>query len=87
MTFYLECTIQDLDMAPLRERPEWEEALGKMKGVMTSSMRYNMIGELRSPFRLFRFWTLGGLSIGAGVGLLFITTNLIKAITGVCSLC
>ena len=71
---------QDIDLDPLRSRPEWDDALSRMKGVMTTSMRDSMIGELRSPFRFFRFYLFGGLSIGAGVGLIFIGSDVFKAI-------
>lgn len=67
-------------MKELRARPEWEDALGKMRGGITTRLRYDLISELRSPFRLFRFWIFGGLSIGAGAGLVFILASLVKAI-------
>lgn len=78
---------QDSDLDVLRGRPEWEEALSRFKGEMTTSMRYDLIGELRSPFRFFRFWALGGLSIGAGVGLVFIVASIVKAVNSEFLLC
>jgi len=71
---------KDPDLEKLRSRPEWSEAVSKMRGGMTDKMRTDMITELRSPFRLFRFWVLGSLSIGASVGLIFIAAKLVKAI-------
>ena len=55
-----------------------------MKGRMTPSMKYNMISELRSPFRLFRFYLFGGLAVGAALGLIFVVTSLVKAAQGRC---
>eukprot|EP00210_Caulerpa_lentillifera_P002744 g2623.t1 len=77
----IEIPKNDKDLTELRKRREWEDVLARVPGSMTTEMKYNMISELRSPFRLFRFWIFGGLAAGAGIGLLIITSSLISAIS------
>jgi hypothetical protein len=74
--------LQDPDLRKLRERREWLDAQDDLVGVMASETRYNLRAEAKAPFRLTRTALTGALALGAGVGLLIITTRLIAAIKG-----
>jgi Low psii accumulation1 / Rep27 len=102
--------MQDRDLEPLRERREWLDAIGRMKGGVSDSalvqlvrscsrawsvdkswmLRYALCkrvarlqrSEAKAPFRLVRLIFLGGLLVGAVVGLLIITARLLQALQG-----
>lgn len=74
--------LKDADLKPLRERREWLDAQDELTGVLPSIARNKLRAEAKAPFRLTRTTILGGLAFGAGVGLLIITTQLIRALAG-----
>lgn len=74
--------MQDPDLRKLRERREWLDAQEDMVGAMRSETRYNLRAEAKAPFRLTRTAITGTLALGAGLGLLIITTRLIGALRG-----
>lgn len=77
--------LQDADVRPLRERREWYELLDTLDGGMSSASRQKFRTEAKAPFRSTRTVIFGGLSIGAGIGLLIITAQLVAAMRGVTS--
>lgn len=77
------CTwLQDKDLAPLRERREWRDAVEAMTGALSSKNLVAVRAEQRSPFRLFRLILTGGLGAGALLGLLLIAARLLGALKG-----
>lgn len=74
--------LQDEDLVQLRERREWLDAVSQMKGGVSRSSKIGLRTEARAPFRLPRIVLFGGLSAGAGLGLLVITFRLVKALQG-----
>ena len=72
-------------MRPLRERREWYDLLDTLDGGMTSTSRQRFRTEAKAPFRATRTVVFGGLSVGAGIGLLIITAQLVAALRGVTS--
>lgn len=74
--------LRDDDLQELRDTREWLDALTRVKGGLTREMKQELRAEVKAPFRLPRFWILGGLAAGAAVGLLIITTRLLAAIKG-----
>jgi hypothetical protein len=74
---------QDKDLAPLRERREWLDALDSLKGGISDSALVQLRSEAKAPFRLARTILVGGLLAGAALGLLFITAKLVQSLQGV----
>jgi Low psii accumulation1 / Rep27 len=70
---------QDDDLRPLRERREWLELQDELTGATKRAARQKFRAEAKAPFRLTRTAVFGGLALGAGLGLLIITTRLVKA--------
>ena len=70
--------MQDPDLRALRERREWLDLQEDLYGAVTRQSRKKFRAEAKAPFRLTRTALFGGISIGAGLGLLVITTRLIK---------
>ena len=54
----------------------------QMRGGITDTTYTKLRAEAKAPFRLTRIIFVGGLVLGAGVGLLIITTRLVAALTG-----
>lgn len=76
---------QDDDLAPLRERREWLQALSKLKGGLSDEAYLQLRSEAKAPFRTARLIILGGLLAGAAVGLLIILTRLAAVVGGGCA--
>jgi tetratricopeptide (TPR) repeat protein len=74
--------LKDDDLRELRDTREWLDALTTVKGGMTRAMKQELRAEVKAPFRLPRFWILGGLAASAALGLLVIGTRLLAAIKG-----
>jgi hypothetical protein len=74
--------LKDDDLRELRDTREWLDALTTVKGGMTRSMKQELRAEVKAPFRLPRFWILGGLASSAALGLLIITSRLVAAVQG-----
>ena len=73
---------QDPDLAALRERREWLDAVEVMRGGVSTKALVGARVEARAPFRLARLFLFGGLGGGAGVGLIIIAGRLISALKG-----
>ena len=73
---------QDPDLKALRDRREWLDAVEKARGGVSSKAYANARAESKSPFRLVRLLTFGGLGAGAGIGLFIIISRLITALRG-----
>lgn len=74
--------LKDPDLAPLRDRREWNAALEKVAGGITSEGYAKLKAEASAPFRLIRLFLFGGLASGAGLGLLVSVGRLAAAIGG-----
>ncbi|KAG2448651.1 hypothetical protein HYH02_006008 [Chlamydomonas schloesseri] len=74
--------LRDDDLKLLRERREWMDALGRMKGGMSRQTKADLRTEAKAPFRLPRIILFGGLLAGAGLGLLVILTRLARSLQG-----
>ncbi|KAG2446119.1 hypothetical protein HXX76_000718 [Chlamydomonas incerta] len=74
--------LRDDDLQLLRERREWMDALGRMKGGMSRQTKADLRTEAKAPFRLPRLILFGGLLAGAGLGLLVILARLAAALQG-----
>ena len=74
--------VQDKDLAPLRERREWLDALDTLKGGISDSALVQLRSEAKAPFRLARTILVGGLLAGASLGLLFISAKLVQGLQG-----
>ena len=73
---------QDPDLKALRDRREWLDAMEKARGGVSSKAYASARAESKSPFRLVRLLTFGGLGAGAGIGLAIIISRLITALKG-----
>jgi len=78
----IDVAVRDPDLARLRERREWLDALEVARGGVTAATLVKARTEARAPFRLLRLFLAGGLGAGAGLGLVIITTRLASAIKG-----
>lgn len=78
----LTVALRDPDLAPLRERREWNAALGRVTGGITNNSYVKLRAEAKAPFRLPRIFLFSGLAAGAGLGLLIITARLVAATRG-----
>ena len=76
------CCAQDPDLRALRDRREWLEAVERTKGGVSGKAYASARAESKSPFRLVRLLTFGGLGAGAGIGLLIILGRLLSAVKG-----
>ena len=79
---YLLCCGQDPDLKALRDRREWLDAVEKARGGVSGKAYANARAESKSPFRLIRLLTFGGLGAGAGIGLAIIIGRLLSALKG-----
>ena len=73
---------QDPDLAALRERREWLDALDVLKGGVTSSGIVRLRTEARAPFRLTRIIFTGGFALSALIGAVLLSLRVIKATKG-----
>ena len=73
---------QDPDLKALRDRREWLDAMERARGGVSSKAYASARAESKSPFRLVRLLTFGGLGAGAGIGLFIIISRLITALRG-----
>lgn len=73
---------QDRDLAPLRERREWLDAVGSLRGGVSDTGLVQLRSEAKAPFRLTRLIFASGLLFGAAVGLLIIGGRLVQALQG-----
>lgn len=78
----LSVALNDKDLEPLRERREWLAALSKMRGGITDQQYVQLRSEAKAPFRLTRIIFLGGLAVGAALGLFIISGRLLVALQG-----
>ncbi|PSC70246.1 LOW PSII ACCUMULATION chloroplastic [Micractinium conductrix] len=78
----LSVALKDPDLEPLRERREWLAGLAIMRGGINDKQYMQLRSEAKAPFRLTRIIFLGGLAVGAGLGLLIITGRLVAALQG-----
>ncbi|GHP12281.1 hypothetical protein PPROV_001100900 [Pycnococcus provasolii] len=70
--------LSDPDMAPFRERREFDELGAEVRGGNPDSKsKVRLRAEARNPFRFSRMTVLGGLDLGAFVGLIIITAKLV----------
>lgn len=74
--------VQDPDLRALRDRREWLDAVERARGGVSGKAYANARAESKSPFRLVRLLTFGGLGAGAGIGLFIIIGRLIGALKG-----
>ena len=75
--------MQDPDLAPLRERREWLDALDVLQGGVTSKGIVKLRTEARAPFRLTRLIFTGGFTLSAVVGVVLLAPRLFSALKGV----
>mmetsp|Transcript_11959 Transcript_11959/g.35812 ORF Transcript_11959/g.35812 Transcript_11959/m.35812 type:complete len:375 (-) Transcript_11959:4171-5295(-) len=73
---------EDKDLAPLRERREWLDAVGTLRGNISDKSLVQLRTEAKAPFRLIRLILASGLLFGAGVGLIIIATRLVQSLQG-----
>lgn len=78
----LNVALKDDDLALLRERREWIEALSKVAGGITDENYVKLRSEAKAPFRLVRIFVLGGLAAAAALGLIVTLTRLGGAFAG-----
>lgn len=78
----LTVALNDPDLEALRERREWLEALSDMRGGINEQQYVRLRSEAKAPFRLTRIIFLGGLAVGAALGLFIITSRLVAALQG-----
>lgn len=71
--------MKDDDLAPLRERREFQDALFQLRGYVSKDQMVNMRSESKAPFRFARLAIFGSLLAGAGLGLIVITGRLLAA--------
>jgi hypothetical protein len=69
-------------LAPLRERREWLDVAGQLRGGVSDNSLVQLRSEAKAPFRLTRLIFGSGLLFGAGLGLLIIGARLVQAIQG-----
>ena len=74
------CCVQDPDLRALRDRREWPDAMERTKGGVSGKAYASARAESKSPFRLVRLLTFGGLGAGAGIGLFIILGRLFSAL-------
>lgn len=77
--------LKDDDLARLRERKEFEKVINEVagRGGIDEGQYIKMRQEAKSPFMFARTVIFGGLTAGAGLGLLVITGRLVAALKGV----
>lgn len=74
--------MKDGDLAPLRERKEFQEVLYNMTGYVTEKQMVQLRTESKAPFRLTRLFLFGGFLALSGLGLIFIGARLVLALKG-----
>ena len=74
--------LRDQDLAPLRDRKEWNELLGRVSGGMGNEGFAKLRAEASSPFQLVRTFLFGGLTAGASLGVIVSTARLLAAFGG-----
>ena len=78
----IDVAVRDPDLARLRERREWLDALDVVRGGVSAGTLVKARAEARAPFRLLRLFLAGGLGAGAGLGLLIISARLVSSLQG-----
>jgi hypothetical protein len=78
----LDVAIRDPDLARLRERREWLDALDVARGGVSAGTLVRARTEARAPFRLLRLFLAGGIGAGAALGLAIIGARLAAALRG-----
>ncbi|KAL4854848.1 Protein LOW PSII ACCUMULATION 1 [Chlorella vulgaris] len=78
----LSVALNDADLEPLRERREWLAALAELRGGINEQQLVQLRSEAKAPFRLTRIIFVGGLAVGAALGLFIITARLLAAVQG-----
>ncbi|PRW20574.1 LOW PSII ACCUMULATION chloroplastic [Chlorella sorokiniana] len=78
----LSVALKDPDLEALRERREWLDGLDNMRGGINEQTYVQLRSEAKAPFRLTRIIFLGGLAVGAALGLFIITGRLLAALAG-----
>ena len=80
----LSVALRDPDLERLRETREWSAALASLRdrGGLSEEGYVRAREEIKAPFRLFRLFFLGGLTIGDTIGLFFSVAQLITALKG-----
>lgn len=74
--------LRDQDLAPLRDRKEWNELLGRVSGGIGNEGYAKLRAEASSPFQFVRLFLFGGLSAGAALGAIVSTARLFAAFSG-----
>ena len=75
--------LRDQDLAPLRDRKEWNELLGRVSGGIGNEGYAKLRAEASSPFQFVRLFLFGGLSAGAALGGIVSTARLVAAFSGI----
>ena len=78
----LSVALRDPDLALLRERREWNTALNRAAGGISTNSYMKLRAEAKAPFRPARIFLFGALAAGSGLGLFIITVRLISALKG-----
>lgn len=78
----IDVAVRDPDLARLRERREWLDALDVARGGVSAATLVKARTEARAPFRLLRLFLSGGIGAGAALGLLIISARLVAALQG-----
>lgn len=73
---------RDPDLAPLRERREWADAVERAAGGLSREAAVQLRSEARAPFRFARLVLVGGLASGAALALLVSGARLAAALGG-----
>lgn len=74
--------LRDQDLAPLRDRKEWNELLGRVSGGIGNEGYAKLRAEASSPFQFVRLFLFGGLSAGAALGGIVSTARLLASFSG-----
>jgi hypothetical protein len=78
----LSVAASDPDFADFRDTREWIDLLQRVRGGLSREAKINLRTEARAPFRLARTILFGGLSAGAGLGLIVILGRLAASLRG-----
>jgi tetratricopeptide (TPR) repeat protein len=78
----LSVAASDPDFADFRDTREWIDLLQRVRGGLSREAKINLRTEARAPFRLARTILFGGLSAGAGLGLIVILGRLAASLKG-----
>jgi len=78
----LSVAVQDPDLRELRDTREWLDMLTQIKGGLSREAKVNLRAEAKAPFRFVRIVLFGGLTAGAGLGLIVILGRLVQSLQG-----